>query len=225
MGPRRWFPGRADGRTRRPPTACPGEPPGVRAVVRRPRGRPADALPGRPDAARRDRAVLRRAGARLGLAVDGDPRPRYGPADRDVRPVAARQRQRLGAVPHHDRREGRVGPRLRHRGDRTDDRPRLRRPRAAPDRAVGLRVQRAGDPLLPVGRVRHRGPGPRGDLARRPVVGRDLDEPARLRLAARRTGRRGRRRRDCGRERADAAGTGTAGRKSGAIAGILGRRR
>ena len=41
-----------------------------------------------------------------------------GPADRDVRAVAARRRQRLGAVPHHDRREGRLGPRLRHRGDR-----------------------------------------------------------------------------------------------------------
>ena len=43
--------------------------------------------------------------------------------------------------------------------------------RAPPRRAVGVRVQRARDPLLPVGRVRHRGPGARGDLARRAAGG------------------------------------------------------
>ena len=48
--------------------------------------------------------------------------------------------------------------------------------------AVGVLVQRPGDPLLPVVRLRDRGPRPRGDLARRPVVGRDHDERPPLRL-------------------------------------------
>ena len=48
----------------------------VPALVRRPRGRPPDALPGRPDAARRDRAVLRRPRGRTGPLVDGHPRAR-----------------------------------------------------------------------------------------------------------------------------------------------------
>ena len=49
---------------------------------------------------------------------------------------------------------------------------------------VGLRVQRAGDPRLRRLRVQHRGSRPGGDLARRAVVGRDLDEHPRARVAA-----------------------------------------
>ena len=47
-------------------------------------------------------------------------------------------RQRLGAVPHHDRREGRLGPRLRHRGDPADDRPRVRRRSACTGSALSV---------------------------------------------------------------------------------------
>ena len=64
-----------------------------------------------PDAARGDRAVLRRPGRRAGRAGDGGPRPSHRPAHRHLRLQPARRRQRLGAVPHHDRRVGRVGPR------------------------------------------------------------------------------------------------------------------
>ena len=52
-----------------------------------------------------------------GQPRDGHPRPRDEPAHRLVRVQPARRRQRLGAVPHHDRRAGRLGPRLRRRGD------------------------------------------------------------------------------------------------------------
>ena len=118
----------------------------------------------------------------------------YEPAHRDVRAVAARPRQRLGAVPHHDRREGRLGPRLRHRGDAADARPRVRDAGPAPDRRCRCSRSTSGRsaPTSRVGFV-DRGPRPRGDLARRPVVGRDRDERPRLRLgrdAARRRQRR-----------------------------------
>ena len=55
---------------------------------------------------------------------------RTAPADRHVRVQPARRRQRLGAVPHHHRREGRLGPGLRHRGDPAHARPRVRDARA-----------------------------------------------------------------------------------------------
>ena len=53
----------------------------------------------------------------------------------------------------------------------------------APDRAVRLRVQRAGHPRLPALRLRGRGPLARVDLARRPLVGRAGDERPRVGLA------------------------------------------
>ena len=88
------------------------------------------------------------------------------------------------------------GQRLRHRGDPADARPRVRDARAAPDRAVRVRVQRARDPGLPALRVRGRGPVARVDLARRALVGRAGDERPRVGLAARATaGGRGPRRR------------------------------
>ena len=71
-----------------------------------------------------------------------------GPTDRHLRLQPARRRQRLRAVPHHDRREGCVGPGLRHRGDPADARPRLRDARPAPHRALRVRVQRARDPRV-----------------------------------------------------------------------------
>ena len=120
----------------------------------------------------------------------------YGPAHRDLRVQPARRRQRLGALPHHDRREGRLGPRLRHRGDRADARARLRATRPPPGGAVRVRVQRARDPGLPEGRLRRRGSRPPVDLARRALLGRAPDEHARLGLggppAGRRPGRPGR---------------------------------
>ena len=64
----------------------------------------------------------------------------------------------------------------------------------APDRAVRVRVQRAGDPRVPALRLRRRGPGARGDLARRPLVGRARDERPRVRLARARGARRAARR-------------------------------
>ena len=97
--------------TGRPAPARAREPGRVPALVRGPRDRPARALPGNADAARGDRAVLHRAGRRDGGARDGRPRPRHGPADRHVRVQPARRRERLGAVPHHDRRVGRLGAR------------------------------------------------------------------------------------------------------------------
>ena len=60
----------------------------------------------------------------------------------------------------------------------------------APDRALRVRVQRAGRPRLQALRVRHRGAGARVDLARRTLVGRARDERPRVRLAGA-TSRRG----------------------------------
>ena len=183
MPPRTWFPEVLTGSRIVLRRHVPGERRVVPQVVRRPRDRAPGALPGGADARRRDRAVLRRAGRRAGRDGDGHPRAHRRPARRDVRVQPARRRQRLGAVPHHDRREGRVGPGLRHRGDPADARPRVREARPAPHRAVRVRVQRAGDPDLQALRVRRRGAVARVDLPRRPVVGRDRDERARVRLA------------------------------------------
>ena len=178
----------------RPAPTRPGERGVVPQVVRGPRDRPPGALPGGADARRRDRALLRGAGRGTGRAGDGDPRARRGPAGRDVRVQPARRRQRLGAVPHHDRREGCVGPGLRHGGDPADARPCVRDARAPSHRAVRVRVQRAGDPDLQALRVRRRRAVARVDLPGRAVVGRDRDERARVRLApAARRGRRGER--------------------------------
>src|SRR6185503_4099054 len=75
------------------------------------------------------------------------------------------------------------GPRLRYRGDPADVGPRVRDAEPPPDRAVGVLVQRASDPVVSVGRLRDRGPGPRGDLARRSLVGRGNDEHPPIGLA------------------------------------------
>ena len=90
------------------------------------------------------------------------------------------------------------GQGLRHRGHPADARPRVRDPRAAPHRALRLRVQRARHPRLPALRLRRRGPFARVDLARRPLVGRAGDERPRVGLAgaAGREVRRGRGRRE-----------------------------
>ena len=178
-------PGGDRGRDGHPAPPRPGQRGGLPALVRGPRDRPAGALPGDADAARGDRALLRGPGRRTGRPGDGRPRAGDGPAHRDVRVQPARRRERLGAVPHHDRRAGRLGARLRHRGDPADGRPRVRHARPAPDRAVRVRVQRARDPRLPALRLRHRGPLARIDLARRPLVGRAGDERPRIGLAGR----------------------------------------
>ncbi len=114
----------------RPAPPRPGEHRRVPALVRRPGDRPAGALPGHPDAPRGDRALLRGPGRRARRAGDGGPRADDRPARRDLRLQPARRRERVRAVPHHDRRDGRVGPRLRHRGDAADARPRVRHARA-----------------------------------------------------------------------------------------------
>ena len=88
-----------------PPPACPGQRGRLPALVRGPRDRPAGPLPGRADATRGDRALLRGPGRRTGRARDGRPRADDRPADRDLRVQPARRRERLGAVPHHDRRD------------------------------------------------------------------------------------------------------------------------
>ena len=176
-------PGGSGGVPGRAAPARPGEPGLVPPVVRRSRDRPPGPLPGVPDAGRGDRAILHRAGRRAGCHGHGHPRALGRPTRRDVRVLAARRRQRLGAVPHHHRREGRLGPGLRHRGDPADARPRVRDPRAASGRAVRVRVQRAGHPGLSTLRLRAGGPLARVDLPRRPVVGRAGHERARVRLA------------------------------------------
>ena len=58
---------------------------GLPALVPGSRGRAPDALPGRPDAPRRDRALLHDARARARHPGDGHPRPGDGPAHRVVR--------------------------------------------------------------------------------------------------------------------------------------------
>ena len=179
----------------RPAPTRPGERGVVPQVVRGPRDRPPGPLPGGADARRRDRALLRRAGRGPGRDGDGDPRTRRRTPGRDLRLQPARRRERLGAVPHHDRREGRLGAGLRHRGDPAHARPRLRDARAPSDRAVRVRVQRARHPDLQALRVRRRGAVARVDLPGRALVGRDRDERARVRLApAARRRRRGRER-------------------------------
>ena len=136
----------------------------------------------------------------VGTRGAGDGRPREGdrPPGRDLCLQPARRRERVGALSHHHRRIRCVGPRLRHRSDPADARPRVRDARVAPHRAVRLRVQRAGDPGLQALRLRRRGPVARVDLARRSLVGRDGDERPRVGLA----GAAGRARRDGRRERA-----------------------
>ena len=163
--------------------ARPGEHRRVPALVRGPRDRPPGALPGDADAPRGDRALLRRPGRRTRRAGDGRPREGDRSPGRDLRLQPARRRERVGALPHHHRRVGCVGPGLRHRGDAADARPRVRDARAAPHRALRLRVQRAGDPGLQALRLRRRGPVARVDLARRSLVGRDGDERPRVGLA------------------------------------------
>ena len=95
-----------------------------------------------------------------------DRRAAHVAADRLHHVQRARRRQRLGHVPHHDRRARRVGPRLGHRGDRADGRPRLRATRAAPRGPDRLLLQRARDPRLREGRLLDRGPAARRDPAR-----------------------------------------------------------
>ena len=163
--------------------ARPGEYRRVPALVRGPRDRAPGALPGDADARRGDRALLRRTGRRARGAGDGRPRKGDRPPGRDLRLQPARRRERFGALSHHHRRVRCLGPRLRHRSDPADARPRVRDARAAPYRALRLRVQRAGDPGLQALRLRRRGPVARVDLARRSLVGRDGDERPRVGLA------------------------------------------
>ena len=177
-------PGGAGRLAGRPPATRAGEHRGVPALVRRPGDRPARAVPGDPDAARGDRALLRGAGPGHRRPRDGRPREGHRSARRDVRVQPARRRQRIRALPHHHRRVGRLGPGARHRVDPADGRSRLRDARPPPDRAVRLRVQRPGHPRLPALRIRHRRPVPRVDLARRTLVGRAGDERPRVRLAS-----------------------------------------
>ena len=65
-------------------------------------------------------------------AGPGDPSQRVRAAHRDVRVQPARRRQRLGALPHHDRREGCLGAGLWQRGDRLDAEARQVSARPAP---------------------------------------------------------------------------------------------
>ena len=106
-----------------------------------------------------------------------------GPTDRVVRVQPARRGQRLGAVPHHDRREGRVGPRLRHRGDPADARPRVRDASGCTGSRCSCSSSTSG-PSAPIERCGFvvEGTLARVDLPRRPVVGRAGDERARVGL-------------------------------------------
>ncbi len=112
-----------------------------------------------------------------------DPRPGDGPAHRVVRVQPGGRRQRLHAVPHHDRRARRLEQGLRDGGDRPHARARVRAPRAPPREPHRLRVQRASGRVVPEVGLRHRGDRPRGDLARRPVLGRARDGDPRGRVA------------------------------------------
>ena len=69
--------------------AHPRQPAGLPALVPGSRGRAPDALPGRPDAPRRDRALLHDARARAGHPGDGDPRPRRRGASSGRAPSAS----------------------------------------------------------------------------------------------------------------------------------------
>ena len=91
----------------------------------------------------------------------------------DVQQPRPRQRQR--AVPHQHRRARRVGPRLRHGGDRADARAGVRAHRAAPRRPVGVQLQHARDPRVREGRLPPRGTRARGDHPRRAPLGRADD--------------------------------------------------
>ncbi len=155
-----------------------GQPGRVPALVRGSRGRPPDPLPGRPDALERDRAVLPGARPRLRLAGDGDPR-----CERPTGSSASCAFSQLDGdngsalfhitIGEHDA----WGQGYGTRGDPPDGRPRLRAAPACTGSALSrVRVQRAGDPLVSASRLRDRGSGARGDLARRTLVGRGPDE-------------------------------------------------
>ena len=144
-------PGSSRRRSRHPAPPRAGEPARLHALVPGSRGRPATRYQDGPMRAEEIERFFTMRSLGPDSHGDGHPRPGHEPPDRVVRVQPARRRQRLGAVPHHDRRARRLGPRLRQRGDPADGRPRLRLARPAPGGAVGVRVQRAGDPGLPAG--------------------------------------------------------------------------
>ena len=147
---------------------------------------------------RRDRAVLRRAGARR--------------RTRSSMAIHVRDTDRLIGTCALSQLDSDNGSALYHitigekdawghgygtEATAADDRPRVRRRSGCTGSRSSVFAfnERAIRSYQSVGFV-DRGPGPRGDLARRPVVGRDLDERPRLRLGGAPAGRRGRRRRD-----------------------------
>ena len=193
MVQRSVVPGGADRLAGRPAPARPGEPRRVPALVRRPRDRPAGALPGDADATRGDRALLRRPGRRPRRAGDGRPREA---TDRLIGTCAFSQL------------DGDNGSALYHitigESDAWGQGYGTEATQLMLDHAFGTlglhrialfvfefnerairAYQRCG--FVVEGRVA------RVDLARRPLVGRAGDERARVRLARRAPGSRPRR--------------------------------
>ena len=98
----------------------------VPTLVRGSRRSPVSRAIRRLHAGRGDRAVLCRARGRDRMRWRWPSSACDRQVDRHLRLQPARRRERLGPVPHHDRRARHVGQGVRHRGDPADGRSRVR---------------------------------------------------------------------------------------------------